>query len=56
MHGDGMRSRHWHSAIRSSTSHLQRAPKTIEARTLCEPPDDPFTFLLDLKRDPLIGY
>ncbi len=32
------------------------ALKKIEARTMCEPPDDPFTFLLDLKRDPLIGY
>ena len=32
------------------------ALKKIEARTMCEPPDDPFAFLLDLKRDPLIAY
>ena len=32
------------------------ALKKIEVRTMCEPPDDPFAFLLDLKRDPLIAY
>ena len=42
--------------IDTISAEVFSALQKIEARTVCEPPDDPFAFLLDLKRDPLIGY
>ena len=42
--------------IDAISAEVYGALEKIEARTACEPPEDPFAFLLDLKRDPLIGY
>ena len=42
--------------IDAIAAEVYGALEKIEARTVCEPPNDPFAFLLDLKRDPLIGF
>ena len=44
------------SRIDAIAAEVYGALGKIEARTMCEPPNDPFAFLLDLKRDPLIGF
>ena len=44
------------SRIDAIAAEVYDALEKIEARTVCEPPKDPFAFLLDLKRDPLIGF
>jgi len=42
--------------IDAIAAEVYGALEKIEARTVCEPPNDPFAFLLDLKRNPLIGF
>ena len=44
------------SRIDAIAAEVYGALEKNEARTVCEPPKDPFDFLLDLKRDPLIGF